>query len=242
MTDCGQALPLGPLPPSFADSVASLHRVADSIVAPARKPDNEIALTATPGGFGTPEFEFGGALHQVRVEGAELVHRIGAEERRAPLTTLGEAATVVDDLLPPGSELDDIALDIDPVAVKALADCYAFGVDLLSRLIAEAAPADEATPPRLWPEHFDIAIELGAEAGGVRANYGLSPGDVQHAEPYLYVGPWTAEVSGDLWRASGFKGAEMTHAELLEAGDQRATALDFFRTRRDALANDKETK
>jgi len=242
VTDHRQASPLRPLPRAFADSVASLHRVAESIVAPARKPDNEIALAVTPGGFGTPEFEFAGALHQVRVEGAELVHRIDADERRAPLTTLTEAAAAVADLLPPDTGLDDVPLDIDAVAVKALADCYALGADVLSELGDEASPEDEATPPRLWPEHFDIAIELGSEAGGRRANYGFSPGDADHAEPYLYVGPWSAEVSGDLWQASGFKGAELTYAELLGAADQRATALDFLKTRRDALANDKEIK
>ena len=66
---------LTPLPVSFPVTVAALHRVAEDIVAPARKPDNEIALYATPGGFGTPVFEYGGAAQQVRVEGAELVHR-----------------------------------------------------------------------------------------------------------------------------------------------------------------------
>jgi hypothetical protein len=242
VTDHRQASPLRPLPPAFADSVASLHRVAESIVAPARKPDNEIALTATPGGFGTPEFEFAGALRQVRVEGAELVHRVGADQRRAPLTTLAEAAAAVADLLPPDTDLDDAALDIDAAAVKALADCYALGAEVLSELGAKTSPEDEATPPRLWPEHFDIAVELGDEAGGRRANYGLSPGDEDHAEPYLYVGPWSAEVSGDLWQASGFKGAELTYSGLLAAADQRAAALDFFVTRRDALGNYKEAK
>ena len=45
---------LEPLPATFATTVAALHRVAEQIVAPARKPGNEIALSATPGGFGTP--------------------------------------------------------------------------------------------------------------------------------------------------------------------------------------------
>jgi hypothetical protein len=49
------------------------------------------------------------------------------------------------------------------------------------------------------------------------------------------VGPWSAEVEGELWNASGFKGAEMAYAELLAADDQMAAALDFFVSRRDAL-------
>ena len=70
---------LGTLPVAFPATVAALHRVAEQIVAPARKPDNEIALQATPGGFGTPVFEYDGSSHQVRVDGAELVHRAGDE-------------------------------------------------------------------------------------------------------------------------------------------------------------------
>ena len=36
--------PMRPLPEGFAAAVGALHRVAEEVVAPARKPDNEIAL------------------------------------------------------------------------------------------------------------------------------------------------------------------------------------------------------
>src|SRR5262245_12836492 len=104
---------LGPLPDGFATTVDALHRVAERIVAPARKPDNEISLRATPGGFGTPVFELEGVEHQVRVERAELVHTTGGDERRAPLGSLATAATAVSELLPSGAELDDDPLGID---------------------------------------------------------------------------------------------------------------------------------
>jgi hypothetical protein len=199
---------LASLPAAFATTVAALHGVAAEVVSPARKPDNEIALIATPGGFGTPVFEDAGLLQQVRVDGAELVRRTGDEERREPL-------------------------NVDPLAAARLADLYAFGAAILEELRASATPADAPTEAWLWPEHFDLAIELGPE--GRRANYGFSPGDEHHAEPYAYVGPWTAEVSGELWRATGFRGAELSYAELLAAPDQRAAALAFFTTRREAL-------
>ena len=186
---------LAPLPRTFPATVAALHRVAEDVVAPARKPDNEIALMATPGGFGTPVFEWEGRSRQVRVEGAELVRTNGDQERREPL-------------------------DVDPAAAAQLADWYAFGADVLGEL---------GGPAILWPEHFDIAIDLG------EATYGLSPGDEQHAEPYAYVSVWAADVSGDLWRATGFRGAELPYTDLLAAPDPRATALEFFTTRRDAL-------
>jgi hypothetical protein len=211
-------MPLQALPPDFASTVDALHRVAEQIVAPARKPDNEIALEATPGGFGTPEFEYRGERRQVRVEGAELVDG----SRRAALTTLEDARTLVADLVP--HELGDDPLHVDPEASARLADWYAFGADVL------AAFADStASPVRLWPEHFDIAIEMR------EVNYGFSPGDEHHAEPYAYVGPWNPPPAGELWNATGFSGAELTYAELLRAEDPRQAALDFLTTRRDAL-------
>lgn len=225
---------LSPLPERFAATVTSLHRVAEQLVAPARKPDNEIALEATSGGFGTPEFEYEGARRRVRVDGVELVQEVDGERRRAPLTTLAEAAAAVAELLPADAELDAEPLDVDPDAAATLAAWYAFGTEALGRLAATAAPADEATPAILWPEHFDVAIELGAEAAGERATYGFSPGDENHAEPYAYVAPWR-EVAGELWGATGFGGAELGYAELLAAPDAAAAAIEFFQTRRDAL-------
>jgi hypothetical protein len=89
---------------------------------------------------------------------------------------------------------------------------------------------------QLWPEHFDIAVVLGSEDAGARATYGLSPGDERHPEPYLYVTPWVAQPSGELWQATAFPGAELSYADLIAAPDQRAAALEFFGTRLAALA------
>ena len=220
---------LMPLPSTFMTTVAAMHRVAEQIVAPARKPDNEIALAATPHGFGTPVFDHDGRRQQVRVDGAVLVHLVGDEERRAALTTLEDARQLVAELVP--GPLSAEPLDVDATAAARLGDWYAFGAAILGEF-ADAT----ATVVRLWPEHFDIAIEMGDEAAGRRANYGFSPGDEDHDEPYAYVGPWTAEVSGELWRATGFRGAELRYSDLLAATDQRAAALDFLTSRRDALA------
>ena len=204
-------MPLQPLPPGFATSVAELHRVAEEVVSPARKPDNEIALEATPGGFGTPEFEWDGSRRQVRVDGAELVYSADGKSAASRWTSTPRR--------PPGSPTGTRSARI-----------------VLGQLVADAAAEEAASPVRLWPEHFDIAIELGEERAGRRANYGFSPGDEDHPEPYAYVGPWTAEVAGDLWGATGFRGAELTYAELLAAPDPRAAALEFFTTRKEALA------
>jgi hypothetical protein len=202
---------LEPVPPSFAETRVVLHKVAEAVVSPARKPDNEIALRYTRGGFGTPFFEQDGADCQVRVERGELVRQRGQEETR--------------ERLPDG---------VDAAAATALGDFYGLACSVLEQLRADEAEGDPSIV-QLWPEHFDIAIELGSESAGLRANFGASPGDDDHPEPYFYVGPWTAAVSGELWNATGFKGAELTYAELLGSDDHRRAALEFFRERYRAL-------
>jgi hypothetical protein len=210
---------LSPLPDRFAATVSALHRVAEEVVAPARNPDNEIALEATPGGFGTPPFEWEGATRRVRVEGTELLREAdGRERERTPLA------------------------GVDAEAATVLAAWYEFGTAVLERLAAAAEPGDDASPPILWPEHFDVAIELGSEAAGRRAIYGFSPGDEQHPRPYAYVGPWVAQPPGELWNARGFGGAELGYAELLAAADPDAAAFEFFTSRRDALADPPPTE
>jgi hypothetical protein len=209
----GQQHNLVPLPPDFAAARVALHRVAEDVLAPERKPDNEISLRVTPGGFGTPPFEWEGSEHQVRVDGTELVRERDRVETRTPL-------------------------DVDAESARALAEWFALGADVLEVLRGEAEPAGDPSIVRLWPEHFDVAIEAGDEAAGRRANYGFSPGDDDHPEPYLYVGPWSGEVEGELWNAQGFTGAELGYAELRAAADPAAAALEFCRERRDALNAD----
>jgi len=224
------------LTPRFAATRDALHRVAEEVVAPARKPHNEIALTATPGGFGTPEFEHEGRRLRVRVEGGELVVETDGTQTRARISSIADAAHMVgEELLPDGIPSDDGDLDIDAESAQALGAFYELSAQALdafkSRLAGDADPSDT----NLWPEHFDIAFEAGSEEAGKRANYGASPGDEHHPEPYLYVGPWSGEVEGELWNANGFTGAELDYSELVAADDPVALAVEFFRERREAL-------
>jgi hypothetical protein len=227
---------LQPLPKTFAATREALHRVAEQIVAPARKPHNEIALAVTPGGFGTPPFDFEGKRMQVRCEGAELVRQVDGEERRAVLVTLADAAELIGPaLFPDGAPDDREPLGIDAVAADRLADFYACGNEALERFRDGLPPDAAASEINLWPEHFDVAIEAGAEGAGQRANYGASPGDDDHPEPYVYVGPWTARPEGAFWNATAFPGAELGYADLLAAPDPVAATLEFFDARAQAL-------
>ncbi|MGZ8667681.1 MAG: hypothetical protein ACXWZM_11315 [Solirubrobacterales bacterium] len=201
---------LEPLPGGFAQTRAALHRIAEEVVSVERMPENEIALRFTRGGFGTPFFELDRVDCQVRVEAGELVRQRGADEDREPIE------------------------GVDLAAARALGEFYGFACSVLEEERAEEADEDPSLL-QLWPEHFDLAFELGSEAKGQRANYGASPGDEDHDQPYLYVGPWDGEISGELWNATAFPGAELTYAELLAAPDQRRAALDFFHERHRAL-------
>ena len=122
-------------------------------------------------------------------------------------------------------------LVLDEASSEALGDWYGFCASVLEQIRDEAPGASRV---QLWPEHFDMAVDLGdAETGA--ANYGGSPGDATHREPYLYVGPWVAQA-GEFWNEPF--GASLAYGDILAAGDgaaQRAVALDFLRRGRGLL-------
>lgn len=171
-----------------------LHRVAEHVLAKALHGWNgRIGLRVTPGGFGTPVVTVAGVARRVRVEGADLVVETGARVRRAPLTTLGAAATLAG--IEPGAPAGlyeiatpcepDAPLAIDPSAAALLAGWFA----LVDEALGRVAPAEVA---QLWPEHLDVALTVD------EVNCGGSPGDADHPAPYLYVGPWSVP-EGALW-------------------------------------------
>jgi hypothetical protein len=93
-------------------------------------------------------------------------------------------------------------------------------------IITRLAAGGAATPVRLFPEHFDVAIDVLARPGQ-RVNLGGSPGDSFSSEPYLYVGPFTAERPGDkaFWNTPF--GAALTASDL-DADDPVAGAVEFL--------------
>jgi hypothetical protein len=180
----------------------TLHAVAENVLSPARKEatGNEIALRWYPGGFGTPPFPAGDGTRVLRVDGTDLVDSDGHRE----------------------------AIEVDPAGARFFSDWFCFGTLAIAELRVGAA--DELDPGwvQLWPEHFDVATELGAEDAGARAAYGASPGDDDHPEPYIYVAPWTVKPEGERWNATAFTGAELSYEELRAASDPRAAAAEFF--------------
>jgi hypothetical protein len=193
----------------------SLHAVAELLMAgPQYREHGTIRLWITPGGFG----QVAGPL---RVEGAELV----GDRGRVPLGgTVDDLAAVVG--VQPGApaglyhdhaELgpaDDLA--VDPAAAELLASWFSNGERAMRALAPEASPV-------LWPEHFDLGIQLD------EVNYGISPGDAGHPRPYAYVGPWTPR-EGPFWNAPF--GALRAADELPDV----AAVTAFFREGRAAAA------
>ena len=176
------------LPAGYAATRDRLHEVAERAVSPARERANgKIGLRYTRGGFGTPFF---GDDEQVRVEGAELVRASRGGEEREPL-------------------------DVEPRAVAALADVYGFATNVLETLRAELPASARAGRVQLWPEHFDVGLDLHGAATGEELVAGVSPGDEHYAEPYVYV------VGAEL--------VVLEYPALLAARDQRAAALEFLR-------------
>lgn len=207
----------------------SLHALAVQVISPLRvqATGHEIALQPRPGGFGTPELPEGG---WVGVSGTDVV-RVDADgaQERAPITSLLDAADFVglDDA---ASDLSDDPLEVHSGAATILADTWARGAEALATF---AEHAEDPSPAILWPEHFDVAIEAGAEAEGTRATYGISPGDADHPEPYAYVGPWQAPAEtgpSTFWNATGFTGAQRPAddpdeiAVFFRAADERLRA------------------
>jgi hypothetical protein len=218
----------------------SLHALAEHVLAAALyRAVGRIGLRATDDGFGTPRF---GDDEQLRIEGTTLVHAVGPRETRHELTTIGAAADAIG--IEPGAPavyeaqtpLDvDRPLEVDPGSVRVIAWWYGIGAAALSALCAEPesnrAGADPPSTVQLWPEHFDLATDLGAP--DARANFGASPGDAAHPEPYLYVGPWGTKPGDPFWNEPF--GASLSYAALAAAPSAAEAALDFFRHGRDGL-------
>jgi len=227
---------LGAVPEKLVATRLALHRLAEHVISPARRQANgKIGLRYTRGGFGTPFF---GDDVQIRVAGAVLVVERGGAEQRAPITTLDAAAQQIGSgALPDDVELGSEPLEVDAVASAFLGDWYGFAASVLEELRADAGEQAEPSRVQLWPEHFDLAVELGSEQRNARAAYGCSPGDELHDEPYVYVAPWVAPPAGELWQATAFTGAELAFSDLVAAGDQRAAALEFLGVRLAALTS-----
>ena len=156
----------------------------------------------------------------VRVDGTMIVVQRGEHEVWTPLTTLAAAASAIGVALPDDAPDPDRPLAIDPVDSTLLARFFAFTELALAELRRWHIP-DEPTIAQLFPHHFDLAITAR------EVNVGGSPGDADHDEPYLYVGPWNLAphpMWNESWGASKVWTDQTTVDEVLEFFEDGLTA------------------
>lgn len=179
----------------------ALHALAEHLLAADLwRRTGRVGLRRTPGGFGQPEvLDDDGGRRRLRVDGSRLVVLDGDTERWEDLGTASAAATFAQaqlgapsEVYTPETELRaEEDLGIEASAAVLIADWF----DLGERAMEEIRRVHSARSPsilQLWPEHFDLAFSMD------EVNLGASPGDGEHPEPYLYVGPWQ-KVEGDFW-------------------------------------------
>lgn len=231
------------VPPDYAQSRDSLHRVAVHVMARRRHAaTGRFGLRATPGGFGTPQFGDPEHEEQLRISGPTLLHErrddAGVHTVLLPLdgTTLRELASAVGVELTPEFSVGkdtppvgdaDAPLTVGADAVAALAAFLQVGALALdATLVASGAGADPGIA-QLWPEHFDLGLDVAV--GASRANLGASVGDGYHGAPYVYVGPWGGERPGDAAYWNAPFGALLGHDAIAATDDAVGTMVQFFR-------------
>jgi hypothetical protein len=218
-----------PLPGAFRTTRDALHALACYVISPARKArTGRIGLRAVDGGFGTPPFDDGS---RIVVHGNRLARDPGTgiviTTPRAAGAFLGVELTPdpgVGTDLPPFEP--DAALAVGVDASLFLGHWYGTGQSVIDRLPdrlgRDAARLSEA---QLWPEHFDLAVDVEL-VGGRHVNVGFSSGDGFVDEPYVYVGPHDMRgLEGDYWNA-GF-GAYLRYSTIDE-NHQVESALAFI--------------
>ena len=171
-----------------ASTRRALHAVAELVLAgPQHRASGTIRLRVTADGFGTV------AEPALTVTATELVTPAGSMELVGATCSelakfFGAEAGPPAGLHKDHAELGpDEPLHVGPDAASELFSAFRRGDAALRRL-------GHPETPVLWPEHFDVGIQLD------EVNYGVSPGDHYVDEPYAYVGPWTPRT-GEFWNA-----------------------------------------
>jgi len=228
------------LPETLGSTRRALHRVAVHILARRRFAiTGRFGLRASPGGFCTPAF--GDGPEVLRVAGPVLVREVGGSATHCAIdgSSLDDLAAFVGvdltETFDSGTDTPEVGdagvpLEVDRLAVDVLADWYESGWKTLDRVVSELPTAAEPAVIQLWPEHFDAGTNVALSASSsARVNLGVSPGDTNEDEPYLYVGPWGFVPRADVpfWNAPF--GATLRWTDVQAASDPRAAGVEFLR-------------
>lgn len=125
--------------------------------------------------------------------------------------------------------------------LQALARWYDLANHQLLNFTAKHADITPGpSPVYCWPHHFDIATYVSLDAADAETargiGAGMSPGDKNYGEPYIYINPWPHLDTGNLpqlpapghWHTNGFVGAIATASELVTLPDVDTGLADFI--------------
>ena len=235
---------LEPLTADYHSTLGAMARVATHVLARRRYAcSGRFGLRSAPGAIATPMF---GDDETLRLSSRYLLRerRVGDAMTTSALPTAGATLRDLADFADCDLTVDfavghdtpalgepDAPLNLGPNNVALVATWFAAVAAALDEVIGVSA-TDSASAVQLWPEHFDLAVDLAAGSG--RANLGASPGDSFSEEPYVYVGPWDPRRPGDptYWNV-GF--GAMVRYEEIRAADKPLDAIVAFFTRGLAL-------
>lgn len=120
-------------------------------------------------------------------------------------------------------------------------------IDAVLKLQKARIPG-QTGPVQLWPHHFDIAFEwfgtkkVTHEENGKTSeipsqiNFGFSPGDNSHPDPYFYSNPWPFNEtftdhslpSGATWFTKSWQGSLLPYTLMVGKGDADLVVLNYF--------------
>ena len=159
---------LPPCHPGYEATRIALHAVAEHVLKPAReKANGKIGLRYVRGGFGTPFFG-DDAQVSVRGRGAARRARWRGDEHPADLARRRSRGA----RRPRRRRAARRGLPADPLSRSTrpprafIGDWFGFAYSVLEELRARATAEQAPSRVQIWPEHFDAALELGAEAAG----------------------------------------------------------------------------
>ncbi len=82
---------------------------------------------------------------------------------------------------------------------------------------------DNFTLVHVWPHHFDFSLEWFTGNKDEQIGTGISPGDEQYSNPYLYMNPWPFEekiteksLPIGKWHTNGWNGIKVEWNELVQ--------------------------
>jgi hypothetical protein len=229
---------LAPLTEHHRRAAGDLQRIATHILARRRLgASGRFGLRPSPGGVSTPSF---GDDESLRISGVHLVRERRVDGAMTSTATAIDGSSLADLASFVGEDLSgelsvghdtpalgdpDAPIQLDRHDVELIASWFSIAAVALDQILG-CSPTRTPSGVQLWPEHFDLAVDLAAGSG--RANLGASPGDAFCAEPYVYLGPWGPERPGDAhyWNA-GF-GALVRYETLRLSPDPSAAMVEFW--------------